>query len=807
MEHERPESPRNLQSGDIINKMKYRPLPPPPRPPREKKQRGASGKGFMQDDGLDEQESNFDDRDGGGEKIASSSTADSYEHNADFEDDPHFVEVEVSTQTDPLPDDFVCEEFEITEDMKVIEPRRPGKTLEDLLREDQEEQERNRPLTEDEQLAKGLQKFRDANQRSLSERSRASSQADRSKSQSRPQTPSAVVIERRVSTPIPNRDAKESMLEAALIVRPIDELDLEEEELRREGLLSDSSQQSKSDVEEEQIIASDYSHGPSSIELEEAIESLRSQAESERETEDDKEVERTMQEHPFKYFKIEETHSTLSHHHGESDDEEKRETLTLTDEEDKQEILSKESTPPPNYDEEYLEYFKDEVSQDPIKYDYESIVTKEQELEEETAMENDPEVEITQEPLQTFEPTQAPEQLAQSDLAKQSEPPLQSEPVRSTEPPQAPPRRRSTTVIEPTSLAIEEEQPIQEITPLQSVLEQQTLPTHMAIAELEVERLRVHALQAGQIMVSRLHGTQISSDELDCKSGNLVVKNIELPPGFIEDIVERVRTSERGQLQAAETQTTPKTSQELLTREQTPPTVRESVPPPKPPRQKDLEASAVATGNSSQSSAQQQRNLDEDTTNQGTQTLETTTTSSLPPPPAFPTVEYLQSLAPLAFYNLHNIEQDELHHRRRRQHRRSRESSPSEEDDEPTDGLTEQKEPNEADEQPVERRRHRTRSATRPSTGPQQSVAQAGRQFLSACSLSLVNIINQLTDSVRDIANKEMDPATRSRQVPTLVVLFILITFGILLFLLSGKSVHHHHWDYFNPPGNDGRLS
>jgi len=207
------------------------------------------------------------------ERLASSSQADSYDQGE--------FEVEVSTQTDPLPDDFVCEEFEITEDMKIIEPRRSNgsgnKTLEDLLRsveaaqQQADEVDGSRVLSEDEQLAKGLQRFRDANQRSMSERSRASSQADRSKSLSRPQTPSsAVIIERRVPTPSLIAGEDDATVQASLIVRPISAADLidddlrrEEEELRREGLLSDSSVQSKSDVEDEhgEVALSDYSGG------------------------------------------------------------------------------------------------------------------------------------------------------------------------------------------------------------------------------------------------------------------------------------------------------------------------------------------------------------------------------------------------------------------------------------------------------------------------------------------------------------------------------------------------------------------
>jgi len=81
-----------------------------------------------------------------------------------------------------------------------------------------------------------------------------------------------------------------------------------------------------------------------------------------------------------------------------------------------------------------------------------------------------------------------------------------------------------------------------------------------------------------------------------------------------------------------------------------------------------------------------------------------------------------------------------------------------------------------------------------------KTVVQAGRQFISACSLELVNIINQLTHYVRGEA---VEPQQAPRNVSALMVLFILITFGVLVFLLTGRQVHTHHWDYFNPPGNE----
>ncbi|XP_030572504.1 uncharacterized protein LOC115771091 isoform X1 [Drosophila novamexicana] len=830
---QRPESPRNnLQSGEVINKMKFRPLPAPPRPPREKRAtRGGSG--------LDSYEDS--------ERVASSSTADSCEQGE--------FEVEVSTQTDPLPDDFVCEEFEITEDMKVIEPRRStgGKTtLEDLLRSTQaqepDEVNSSRVLTEDEQLARGLQRFRDANQRSLSERSRASSQADRSKSLSRPQTPSsAVIIERRVPTPSIEGDAT---VQAALIVRPISAADLEdeelrreEEELRREGLLSDSSVQSKSDVEtageEEEhgeVALSDYA--ASSADLDAAVEQLQqAQLESDYDSKlEDDEVERTLRESEYDE-EDEDAGEKYSDHYDEEEGSQGKQEST---EQELDEELEKELQE--EMEKMLAEYRQAEIresrakalaeelptseedhipSEEDILSDTEQVLSEvEQVLSEaqHALSELEPALSKVEHALSEGKPPQA-EKIAVEEVtirrAVAHEPTeaevdakfvatLPTEPatghsqelLATEEEPEAtplpPPRRKSTTQLEPASsetLTIAE-QITPELTPiraLQSPPEAQ-LPTHLP--ELEVERLRVHALQAGQIQVSQLHGTQVSADELACKSGQLVVQNINLPPGFIDDIVERVK-EQRPSLLTSETQTSRQPSSE--------PTASDVEKPTKPPRHGKAAESTTATT---------QSNLDEQTQTEAAML-------PLPPPPAvYPSVEYLQSLAPLAFYNLQRSAEAEqaeaasgsaerkAPHKCRRRHVQQEQHQQEHDTD------------SELDEQLVERprsrsRRSRTRSATQPledyDEDQPKTVVQAGRQFLSVCSLELVNIINQLTHFVR--GDVGVEPAQQPRNISALMVLFILITFGVLVFLLTGRQVHTHHWDYFNPPGNEGRQT
>lgn len=178
-EYEEIGTSRDLQSGAIVKKMKDRPLPPPPRPdrtlPRRKKDEQPKDDNSKPDD-------DFDDRDGGGERIAAIDSTGSA--TVDHQQQLSFDEVDISTQTEPLPDDFVCDELDISADMKTITPTQ-SKTLEEILKEEQEaEFERAQQQVAEISLTRGLQRFRDANQRSMSEKSWAS--------RDRPKTPSSL---------------------------------------------------------------------------------------------------------------------------------------------------------------------------------------------------------------------------------------------------------------------------------------------------------------------------------------------------------------------------------------------------------------------------------------------------------------------------------------------------------------------------------------------------------------------------------------------------------------------------------------
>lgn len=181
---------QRLKSGEIMKRMKDRPLPPPPRPKREHKKHKKDG---------EEDENKFD-KDDDAEKVVVDRLSVDVDkeslprQDSDFSEPEKVIEVEVSTQTDPvLDEEFVCDEDEEDIDIdEFLSSDGKMKTLEDILKEEQEaEMERARQLAEAENLSRGIQRFRDSSQRSMSERSKTS--GDRSRSLSRPITPSGEV--------------------------------------------------------------------------------------------------------------------------------------------------------------------------------------------------------------------------------------------------------------------------------------------------------------------------------------------------------------------------------------------------------------------------------------------------------------------------------------------------------------------------------------------------------------------------------------------------------------------------------------
>lgn len=328
-----------------------------------------------------------------------------------------------------------------------------------------------------------------------------------------------------------------------------------------------------------------------------------------------------------------------------------------------------------------------------------------------------------------------------------------AEEVSMAEPaPMPPPRRRSTTTVEDSSKqetvetlpSIDESQieeqprnlPQQTEVQRQDTFEEETfssqLPTRLHLSSLEIDNLSVCSLQAGRITASEIDSNTIVTNEFDCKiNSNLPnSRSIEFPPGFIDEIVERVRSASRAEQRA------------------------------------ELEHQTPQSESVQQSNESQQQSKDEPPVRPPLPTQFHSEYSSVPPP---------------SFYQLRDYSEDEALHQaphRRRRHQTKRKDSTSEED---------------------YQRDHRSKGG-RAGTSD-QSILGLGGQFARACGSALKESGDQMMAVLRASSKDE-----NKRDLHIALIILIVICAGLILMGMGDKSVHHHHWDFFNPPDNHGRL-
>ena len=658
--------------------MKDRPLPPPPRPKRDNKK-------HKRNDDTDDTDKH--DRDDGAERVMMldeepivSSHIEELNvtgvpsdrlprQDSEFSDGERIVEVEVSTQTDPvLDEDFICDDEE--EDVDIDEYIRDGKlkTLEEILKEEQEaELERARQLAEAENLSRGIQRFRDSNQRSFSERSRTS--GDRSKSLSRPITPCAVLVERKKSSPIIFNNEQETVTEASLFVHPIS--------------------------------FDNYGREPSEHEDD------QHQMETNENLDYNNNLERN----------DEEVHGVQFEDNVLSDVQ-----IELNSDEDDAEMIEIDSEVIDIDSEMFDEVDKMvESIMNTAQERVEEIRISLQEIEDEDAME---------EQLPILE-----EKLAEILLA------LEEAPV-------PPPRRRSTyddtTEATPQTPQIdipadipeepvEPEQVLVVETPLtNSEIGSNLQSNRLHLSNLEIDNLSVCSLQAGRITVSELDSNKIKTNELECNAEKYTSRSIEFPPGFIEEIVERVRSVDRETSNQNSQLNNNQQTQENVEKKDTS-TIDQ---PPRPPLPQQFMFS--------------------------------------PDYPGF-------SVIPPSFYQLrNNSDDDATSPPRRRRHQQRRKDSTSEEEYQK--------------EQKTKSSHTSHNRSPEPSTS---SVASLGGQLARACGNALKGSGNELMAILRASSKDE-----NKRDLHIALIILIVIVAGLILVGMGEKSVHHHHWDYFNPPDN-----
>jgi hypothetical protein len=687
--NDEPKSHTKLQSGEILSKMKDRPLPPPPRPPRERKQPKHR---------FENQQNDDDDCDGGGERIRIPDSASESDVLSQY-----IEEVEVSTQTDPLPDDFQCEEFEITSDMRTITPTQSKSNFNhdnenQILNTTPAYHENHSSIAsnDDDCLTRGIQRFRESSQRSYSEKSRGST----SKPSSRPTTPALITLEKKISTTSDNFDQTVS---ATLLVQPLELTDgrdedeimeemireEEEQERLREQTLQDEKQKILEEEERQQIMREHFMEESKRIEQQQRFEEEMRQIKEQRQAEDRKREEQRKvaeeQKHEEAVKKIEEEIRREEENRKKTEEDQKRE----------QEIVQTDSNVDVTEKQQQFEEHRENIIRSNLLSEQKPKETKADSFDKSLVEELD---------LQVVENDQ----------------------------PIAPPRRKTSG---------EEQQ--QRLTGQQQI---EALETHrLHLSSLEIDRLNVSALHADRIMASELETVSITTQNINCVSGNLASRTVDdLPVGFIEEIVERVREHQH-QEQIKLSKETPQKDEPVNNLDPHIPKLPEDRQgPPRPP---------------------------------------------LPPQPYFHPDYLPYSMPPPSFYQLRNYSDEEPNHQhhpsppshRRKRHQRKRDST-SEED--------------------YQKEHEKNKRSNRPTThSPEPTFTELSGQLVRRCA----NNVNDFGQQLMAILRASSKDENRRDLHVALIILIVIFAGLIMLGYTTNKAIHHHHWDYFNPPGSEGR--
>ncbi|KAG5678926.1 hypothetical protein PVAND_008547 [Polypedilum vanderplanki] len=761
---------QRLKSGDVINKMKDRPLPPPPRPSRAgKKQK------------KDEPEEDKHDKDDGAEKIIEPLSVDIVDNvvaieeqivveevklaqidetesklprqdsdfesklprqNSELSEPERPIEVEVSTQTDPVPDEeFTMEDDEDIDIEEFMGADGKIKTLEDILKEEQEaELERARQLQEAENLSRGIERFRESNQRSLSEKSRAST-ADRSRSLSRPITPSAVVVEMKKSSPIIFDKQEQIMTEAGLFIHPITYDDY--------GIQADEEETNQQPTQEENLpqeaaieenISTENLDVNNNLTAEVNIQTEELQDEEQLPESPEPNIDEIIKQAQTKYAE-------------EGDDEELDAEMQRKIEEMIESVMNSARE-----EAEWLRHSQDNVRDETKIENVEEI--KEPEQKQSPVVEEEIK-EIENIEIEAEAPMPPPRRKSnieesilkrempdEEELLKQVEEEIQSEEIKS-EPIEIQEESTKEQQAETDEDRLELSQQISEERP------SSPFPSRIHLSSLEIDNLSVSALQAGRITASEIDSHSIVTNEFECKSTTpqpTVQQTIEIPPGLIEEIVERVRNAERAE--RAEKEQQQKESKiekpQVIQQIQEAPKMEESDPPLRPPLPAEYQQPTTQVP----ASFYRLRDYSEPEDI----SMDMDKSSQQHPPPQLP---------------------QQHHHQRRKKHYTKKRDSTSDED---------------------YQKDQRPRSRAGITSNQDQSVAALGGQFIRACGNSLMDSGSQLMAILRASSKDE-----NNHDLHVALLILIIVVAGLFLMGMGEKSVHHHHWDFFNPPENPGR--
>nr|CAD7587168.1 unnamed protein product [Timema genevievae] len=347
----------------------------------------------------------------------------------------------------------------------------------------------------------------------------------------------------------------------------------------------------------------------------------------------------------------------------------------------------------------------------------------------------------------------------------------------------------------------------------------------LQVGELDVERLNVGELQAQKIKVSDIDGMSMSVTELTSKSGNLVVGGLELPSAFLQELYDSRPTPLKVCVESSHTQTPSAPDLELSPTsvqrdQQTPPTstqqtfeVRRSTSPNISSQLSTSQVSAsifstppVSSPLTSQINTSsphspihyplptnvQSQNITSSVPHQQLPTYMPITEpihSFLPEyiPPSIPVSARVPSRSHIAPVQRDLESEEEMislvpsTSSRRRRHHVSKPASRYSSDEEEEEYTSFHPPP----------RRHL-------SSRGESSVSELSQQLVQACHGAAIRTLRQMWQYVMPHA-REGEERKRDLQI-ALCILLVLVAALVLMGFGSGKTFHHHHWDYYFPP-------
>ncbi|CAH2103395.1 unnamed protein product [Euphydryas editha] len=308
----------------------------------------------------------------------------------------------------------------------------------------------------------------------------------------------------------------------------------------------------------------------------------------------------------------------------------------------------------------------------------------------------------------------------------------------------------------------------------------------LQVRDLDVGRLNVSELQATKILVSDIEGMTLNVNELDSKSGHISVSGIEFSQSVIDEIVKKFAEISTSIISSPQP---PPQSQSQDTFDTFRPVSREEETQTDAPPENTIE---TATITEEHLTAPQPSLIHLETTE------ETSVPPQRPPPPDLTPLlySYLQDItAPTSSLHLRPFSQREQRH--------LSEFPDSQHQTPPPPARRSKRKPallhsesSSDDGKP----RPSPRRLPPPVRIHEPTITEAGAQFLRVCQSSISRTFRNIFNMFMSYVHRTED----KRDVQMAMVIFLVLIAGLIMFGLSdSRTIHHHHWEFFNPP--DGK--